>query len=57
MTGLDLLLLDGTLISDAGLAHLKGLTNLRHLSASRTHVTDPGMKELKQALPKLEVRR
>jgi hypothetical protein len=47
--------LSGTRVSDAGLAHLKGLTNLHSLDASRSLVTDEGMKALQQALPNLTI--
>jgi hypothetical protein len=45
--------LEFTQVTDAGLAHLKGLTKLNYLTASRTHVTVAGLNELKQALPNL----
>jgi hypothetical protein len=40
-------------VSDAGLAHLKGLAGLSILTLLRTQVTDAGVKELRQALPNL----
>jgi Leucine-rich repeat (LRR) protein len=44
--------LDATPITDAGLAHLKGLTNLKTLYLTGTQVTDAGLPHLK-ALTKL----
>ena len=37
-----------TRITDAGLVHLKGLTNLQHLSLDATKVTDAGLGHLKE---------
>src|SRR5262245_33820925 len=37
-------------ISDAGLAHLKGLAGLKDLHRFRAQVTDAGLKEVQQAL-------
>jgi internalin A len=42
-------------VSDAGLAHLKGLACLSTLTLLRTQVTDAGVKELRQALPNLRI--
>ncbi len=39
--------LSGTQVTDAGLEHLKGLTNLRRLYLSGTKVTDAGLEHLK----------
>jgi hypothetical protein len=39
--------LDGTQITDAGLAHLKVLTNLSGLRLRRTQITDAGLVHLK----------
>ena len=39
--------LGGTRITDAGLVHLRGLTNLKMLVLDRTKVTDAGMVHLK----------
>jgi hypothetical protein len=44
-----------TQVTDAGLVHLKRLTNLSELNLTSTHVTDAGAKELQQALPKLKI--
>lgn len=52
--GLPLLLMGGTKITDAGLAHLKSFPELRKISLFETQVTDAGLEHLK-ALPKLEV--
>jgi hypothetical protein len=41
-----ILILDGTQVSDTGLAHLKGLTNLGSLSLSGTQVSDAGLPHL-----------
>ena len=46
-----------TQITDAGLGHLTGLTNLQELRLSGTQVTDAGVAELKQALPKCKIYR
>ncbi|MBS0264392.1 MAG: hypothetical protein JSS02_20825 [Planctomycetes bacterium] len=42
-----------TRITDAGLQHLRGLTSLRSLTLEHTHVTEGGIADLQQALPKL----
>jgi hypothetical protein len=42
-------------VSDAGLAHLKGLACLSTLTLLRTQVTDAGAKELRQALSNLSI--
>ncbi|MGO8753589.1 MAG: hypothetical protein ACLQNE_47250 [Thermoguttaceae bacterium] len=39
--------LDHTQVTDAGLAHLKGLTQLQQLSLDNTQVTDAGLEHLK----------
>jgi hypothetical protein len=38
--------LEGTNITDAGLAHLKGMHKLRLLWLSQTRITDAGLKHL-----------
>ena len=43
----------GSKVTDDGLVHLKGLTNLQFLSLSRTKVTDAGLVHLK-GLTKLQ---
>jgi hypothetical protein len=42
-----LVYLDGTQVTDAGLEHLKGLSQLRTLNLKDTQVTDAGLKRLK----------
>jgi hypothetical protein len=53
----DLLILDNTEVTDAGIAQLKGMTGLKNLMVSGTHVTQTGVAELNRALPKLSIRR
>ena len=43
--------LDGSKITDAGLAKLEGLDQLRWIGLSRSEVTEAGVKKLKAALP------
>jgi hypothetical protein len=40
-----------TQITDAGLVHLKELTNLQDLNLIETPITDSGVAELQKALP------
>ena len=47
--------MDSTQVTDAGLEHLKGLTNLQLLWIAKTQVTDEGVKKLQQALPNCEI--
>ena len=54
MTKLAYLSLVGTQITDAGLEHLKGMNQLRHLYLDRTKITDVGGKKLQEALPNCE---
>ena len=42
-------------ITDAGLVHLKGLTNLRLLSLKKTQITSAGIAELQKALPNCKI--
>ena len=49
--------LHGTRVDDAGMAHLRGLTRLRTLDVGGTRVTNAGIKDLKKALPKVEISR
>ena len=51
---LDLL---GTEVTDAGLEHLKGLSELQSLDIHNTKVTDEGVKKLRQALPNCDIGR
>ena len=44
-----------TKITDAGLVHLKGLTNLQELDLSRTRTTDAGVAVLQKALPNCKI--
>lgn len=46
-----------TKITDQGLVRLKGLTHLRKLDLLLTKVTDDGVRELRKALPRVEVAR
>ena len=47
--------LANTQVTDAGLVHLAGLTNLVWLWLYDTHVTDAGIAELTKALPKCSI--
>ena len=40
-----------TQVTDEGLVHLAGLTNLRNLGLYGTQITDDGLDELKKVLP------
>jgi hypothetical protein len=42
-------------VGDAGLAHLKGLSRLREVNVRGTQVTAAGIRELRAALPRLDV--
>lgn len=44
-------------VTDAGLAHLRGLTKLQSLGLSRAQVTDAGVNELRNAVPRVRVLR
>ena len=46
-----------TKVSDAGLEHLKGLTQLQMLLLDNTKVSDAGVKKFQQALPKCVILR
>jgi hypothetical protein len=50
---LEVLDLEGTQITDAGLAQLEGLKQLKFLVVRRTQVTAAGVKRLQRALPNL----
>ena len=52
---LEELFLGDTAVSDVGLGHLKGLTQLKLVHLSGTKVTAAGMKDLRKALPKADV--
>ena len=47
--------LSRTEVTDAGLAHLQGLTSLQVLYLDSTQVTDAGLAELRKALPKCQI--
>lgn len=53
----DLVVLDlnFTEVTDAGLAYLEGLRNLRLLVVENTHVTAEGVRKLRQANPRLRI--
>ena len=57
MTTLEDLVLDGTMITDAGLAKLKTLTKLKTLSVAGTGTTEAGVAELQKALPGAKISR
>ena len=42
-------------VTGAGLAHLKGLTRLTNLNLAGTGVTDAGVQDLQEALPKVRI--
>jgi hypothetical protein len=42
-------------VTDRGLEHLRGLTNLKLLDLYDTRVSDAGVRALQKALPKAEV--
>ena len=55
-TSLQTLYLGGPKFTDAGLAHLKGMTKLQELSLGyNKQVTDAGVAELKKALPNCKI--
>ena len=45
----------GTQVTDAGLKELAGLKQLQTLDLSSTQVTDAGERQLRKALPNLQV--
>jgi len=47
----------GFAVTDAGLAHLKGLTSLKWLAVAKTKVTDVGVNDLQKALPNVKITR
>ena len=53
--GLPSLCLSETQVTDAGLQHLAGLTELSVLDLSQTQVTEEGAAALQDALPKLRI--
>jgi hypothetical protein len=54
MEKMEVLNLGSTKITDAGLAELKGLKNLRRVRVERTGVTEDGKKALREAVPKVQ---
>jgi|SRR5579863_792815 len=58
LTNIRVLLLDGTAVTDLGLAHLSRLTKLQVLYLENsTAVTDKGVEQLQNALPRCKIRR
>ncbi len=55
LTKLEELDLAETGITDAGLVHLSGLSSLKKLYVRETRVTQAGVRNLKQALPNVEI--
>jgi hypothetical protein len=55
LKSLQTLALSGRAITDKGLVNLKGLRDLKHLTLTDTSVTADGVKELKKALPKVQI--
>ncbi len=55
LTKLEKLDLAETGITDAGLVHLSGLSSLKKLYVRETRVTQAGVRNLKQALPNVEI--
>ena len=49
--------LRGTQVSDAGLAHLRGLTQLWHLDLNKTQVTDAGAGSAQRRVPAHQLQR
>jgi hypothetical protein len=56
MAGLELLGINGTRVSDTGLACLKGLTNLRYLNVNGSKCTAAGVHDLQEALQYTAIR-
>jgi len=55
--GLTMLSLSNTEITDDGIQYLKKCRNLKRISLSNTQVTLNGMRELRNAIPALQIRR
>ena len=52
---MQMLYLDRTAVTDAGLAHLRSLPKLRVLWVKDTRISDEGIRKLQQALPDCEI--
>jgi len=57
LTKLQTLDLADAQVTDAGLKHLHGLTQLKVLYFGGTKVTEAGIQELQEALPKANINR
>ena len=55
MKDLEYLNLYATMVSDEGLKHLTGLSNLKRVYVWQSKVTDAGMKSLEKQIPGLKV--
>jgi len=55
LSALEHLVLSDTLITDAGLVHLEGLTALTYLGLHNTAVTAAGVARLQLALPRRSI--
>jgi hypothetical protein len=55
LTKLERLSLAGCPFSDAGLKHLAGLSNVKHLDLTGTQVIADGVAALQKALPKCQI--
>jgi hypothetical protein len=54
---LNILNLEGTHVTDAGLMHLAALRNLQGILLGGTQVTEAGVEKLQRALPKCTIHR
>jgi hypothetical protein len=57
LSGLEFLALEDCRVSDAGLVHLKGLRQLKHLQLGGTEVTPAGVAVLQRDLPDCYINR
>ena len=55
LSGLEVVDLSGTRITNAGLIQLEGLTKLKKLSLKGTTVTDEGIGQLRRKLPTVTI--
>jgi hypothetical protein len=46
-----------TQVTDSGLEHLKGLTNLEWLDVNKTQITDARLADLEASLPECRIRK